>query len=188
MRYPSVTVLRRAAAGVRRLSTRPRAEDAGSWELTLARSYWEVVGKELAPGLADSALYSTDAAARAHALLSEAPFCLLSHGTETPFPVLNYGNCAALEVFEVSWAQLIAMESRRTAPDRSTRQEREVLLARVRRDGYIDDYSGIRVSSTGRMFEIRDAVVWEVYSPEGGGRLGQAATFPRPSHDAYLQH
>ena len=98
---------------------------------------------------------------------------------------MNYGNATGLALFELSsWDQLTSMESRLTAPDTQTRELREQLLARVRRHGYIDDYTGVRVSYTG--FEIRSATVWEVCCPDSGARLGQAATFRRPPPDAYL--
>jgi hypothetical protein len=43
-----------------------------------------------------------------------APFVLVSHGTEAD-PVLNYGNAAALALWEMSWAELTRTPSRRTA-------------------------------------------------------------------------
>jgi len=46
----------------------------------------------------------------------------------------------------------------------------------VRENGFIDDYSGIRISSTGRRFHIRQAIVWNVLD-EDGRYAGQAATF-----------
>ena len=33
--------------------------------------------------------------------------------------------------------------------------------------GYIDDYSGVRISASGRRFVIRDAVVWNVVDAQG---------------------
>ena len=177
----------RSARALRRLTI--PAPNVGAWELTLARSYLRVVGAELAPGLSGEALSADTAAATAlaHETLWNAPFCLLSHGTEDPYPVMNYGNVTGLAVFELSsWAQLTSMESRLTAPDTVTRELREQLLARVRRHGYIDDYTGVRVSATGRRFEIRQATVWEVLCPDSGARLGQAATFHRPPPEAYL--
>ena len=172
----------------------PSARDLAAWELTLAKSYLRVVGAELAPGLSGEALsqppgvpWQNSGSALAHETLWPAPFCVLSHGAEEPYPVMRYANETALAVFELSsWAQLTSMESRLTAPDTQTRELREQLLARVRRHGYIDDYTGVRVSATGRRFEIRDAVVWEVCCPDSGARLGQAATFRRPPPEAYL--
>ena len=51
-------------------------------------------------------------------------------------------------------------------------------LARVSRDGYIDDYRGVRISATGKRFMIEEAVVWNLIDA-AGGHHGQAATFSR---------
>ena len=103
-----------------------------------------------------------------------APFVLVSHGTEAD-PVLNYGNQSALALWEMSWAGLTRTPSRLTAeaPDRA---ERARLLAAVTANGFIDDYSGIRVSKTGRRFRIAQATVWNLLD-ERGNYAGQAALF-----------
>ncbi len=91
------------------------------------------------------------------------------------YPILTYGNRTALDLFELSWAELTRMPSRLTAeaPDRD---ERARLLARVSANGYIDDYAGVRVSRTGRRFRIEGATVWNLVDSEGR-YLGQAAIF-----------
>jgi hypothetical protein len=67
------------------------------------------------------------------------------------------------------------MPSRLTAeaPDRT---ERARLLAEVAARGFIDDYSGVRISRTGQRFRIERATVWNL-SDDEGRRCGQAATF-----------
>ena len=45
-------------------------------------------------------------------------------------------------------------------------------LAAVAAQGYIDDYSGIRIAQGGRRFQIRNATVWNLL-----GGQGQAALF-----------
>lgn len=112
--------------------------------------------------------------AEAARMIWEAPFVVLSHGKE-PDPILSYGNRAALELFELSWLELTRLPSRLTAeaPDRV---ERARLLARVRGQGYIDDYAGVRVSRGGRRFRIEAATVWNLIEPDGLV-VGQAATF-----------
>jgi hypothetical protein len=50
------------------------------------------------------------------------------------------------------------------------------LLDTVTRQGYIDDYRGVRISRTGRRFLIDTATVWTVLD-ERGAPYGQAATF-----------
>jgi hypothetical protein len=103
-----------------------------------------------------------------------APFALLSHD-RAPDPVLIYANRCALDLFELTWEQLVSMPSRLTAeaPDR---EERARLLARVAAQGYIADYAGVRVSRTGRRFRIEAATVWNLRDC-AGHHQGQAATF-----------
>jgi hypothetical protein len=132
----------------------------------LRTSYRRLTGRDLI----DSDLEEREAARR----LFEAPFAILSH-TAGPDPILTYGNRRALDLFELDWEQLTRMPSRLTAeaPDR---EERARLLAQVTARGFIDDYSGVRVSSSGRRFRIERAVVWNLIDREGQ-HLGQAATF-----------
>ncbi|HSD95667.1 MAG TPA: MEKHLA domain-containing protein [Sulfuricaulis sp.] len=106
--------------------------------------------------------------------LYEAPFVTASHGTEAD-PVFNYANRAALTLFEISWADFTSMPSRLSA-EPAAREERAQLLARVNRHGFIDDYSGIRVSTSGRRFRIRRATVWNVVDARGAPS-GQAVVF-----------
>jgi hypothetical protein len=109
-----------------------------------------------------------------------APLVLVSHGTEAD-PVLNYGNAAALSLWEMSWAELTRTPSRLTA-EAPNREERARLLAAVAAHGFIDDYSGIRISKTGRRFRIAQATVWNLID-ERGAYAGQAAMF---SHWEFL--
>lgn len=106
--------------------------------------------------------------------LFEAPFAVLSHGAGAD-PTFTYGNRQALRAFEISWGELLSLPSRLSAqPDeRSMRAE---LLERVTRYGCIEDYSGVRISRTGRRFLIERATVWNLLDAVGG-HVGQAATF-----------
>jgi MEKHLA domain len=106
--------------------------------------------------------------------LFEAPFILVSHGTE-PDPILNYGNQAALNLWQMDWAQFTSTPSRLTA-EPVAREEREHLLRQAETHGYIDNYNGIRISSTGQRFYMKAAIVWNVLDEEGQ-KCGQAATF-----------
>lgn len=134
----------------------------------LVRSLHRWTGRELIPGV-------TDPLERSRRLF-EAPFVVVSHGTQAD-PILNYGNRAALDLWEISWDELIRMPSRLTAeaPDR---EERARLLDRVTRDGYIADYSGVRIARSGKRFRIHQALVWNLVTAEGEP-CGQAATFDR---------
>jgi hypothetical protein len=104
----------------------------------------------------------------------EAPFALVSHDGEAD-PIFTYGNRTALGLFELDWAQFTRLPSRLSA-EAPGRDERQRLLDRVTQFGYIDDYSGVRVSATGARFRIHDAVVWNLNDEDGTPR-GQAAMF-----------
>jgi len=91
--------------------------------------------------------------------------------------VLNYGNQAALTLWEMSWAELTRTPSRLTA-EAPNREERARLLAEVTAHGFIDNYSGIRVSRTGRRFRILQATVWNLLDARQNF-AGQAALFSR---------
>ena len=137
----------------------------------IAHSLKQWTGRDLLAGLEAGASPAAFAEKVFHA-----PFVLVSHGTEAD-PVLNYGNQFALGLWEMSWAELTHTPSRLTAeaPDRA---ERARLLAAVTANGFIDDYSGIRISKTGRRFRIAQATVWNLLD-ERGNHAGQAALFSR---------
>lgn len=131
----------------------------------LARSLRHWTGRELIAGVQPDELAQK---------IFEAPFVLVSHGTETD-PVLNYGNRAALELWQMSWDELTSTPSRFTA-EAPNREERARLLERVTKQGFIDDYSGVRISKSGKRFRIARATVWNLILEEGTSR-GQAAMF-----------
>ncbi|MFM7136704.1 MAG: MEKHLA domain-containing protein [Planctomycetota bacterium] len=108
--------------------------------------------------------------------LFRASFVVVSHGTEAD-PVLNFGNAAALALWEMTWEELTRTPSRLTA-EPVHRDERARLLTRTREHGFVDDYSGIRISKTGRRFRIEQAIVWNL-ADATGEHHGQAATFDR---------
>jgi len=110
--------------------------------------------------------------ASAVAALANAPFAVVSHGTGVE-PVFNYANKLALQLFEMSWDEFTALPSRLSA-EAPNQAERARLLAAVTRQGYIDDYSGIRIAKSGRRFMIRGATIWNLHTPEGK-YYGQAA-------------
>lgn len=114
-----------------------------------------------------------DRVQRAQALY-EAPFVVVSHDTAAD-PVFNYANLAAQRLFELDWDSFVRLPSRLSAGP-VHRDERQRLLAIVTRQGYIDNYAGIRVASSGRQFRIAQATVWNVYRADGE-YTGQAACF-----------
>jgi hypothetical protein len=132
----------------------------------IARSLRHWTGRDLLPGLFNPLGLAKN--------IFHAPFVLVSHGTEAD-PTLNYGNAAALALWEMSWEELTRTPSRLTA-EAPNREERARLLAAVTARGFIDDYSGIRISKSGRRFRIAQATVWNLLD-ERGDYAGQAATF-----------
>ncbi|MCZ4282784.1 MEKHLA domain-containing protein [Kiloniella laminariae] len=106
--------------------------------------------------------------------LFSAPQIIVSHdGCEDP--LLNYGNRAALELWDMTWDEFVGTPSRYTAEPHE-RGDRSSMLEQARAKGYIDNYQGIRISSTGRRFMIRNAIIWAVPG-FNNSKSGQAATF-----------
>ncbi|WP_441242098.1 MEKHLA domain-containing protein [Tardiphaga sp. 768_D3_N2_1] len=129
----------------------------------LSGSYLRTVGKPLvAPGQDAAWLYS------------DAPFAVLAHNTETD-PVFIYANRTAQRCFEYSFDEFITIPSRLSA-EAPNRDERQRLLDAVARNGFIDNYRGLRIAKSGRRFWIEGGTVWELRD-ENGERLGQAALF-----------
>ena len=131
----------------------------------LLDSYQRLTGKELVP--------AGDPAQRAKALY-EADSIVVSHDT-APDPVFNYANLAAQRLFGMGWDTFVALPSRLSA-EPTHRDERQRLLDAVTRNGYIDDYAGIRVTASGRRFQVDAATVWNLTN-DAGNYAGQAAMF-----------
>ena len=112
--------------------------------------------------------------------LFTSPFVVASHGLEDD-PILNYGNQAALDLWEMEWKQFTQTPSRLTA-EPVNREERARMLEQARTQGYISDYKGIRISRSGKRFLVEQATVWTIKKPDGTP-IGQAATF---SHWTFL--
>ena len=128
----------------------------------LSASFARVVGRPLiASGSGSASLYG-------------APFAVLAHGTG-PDPTFIYANRAAQRLFGYDWDEFVETRSRLSAPPMD-RAEREVLLGAVTQRGFVEDYSGVRISSSGRLFRIERAVVWQLWDDDGVLR-GQGAAF-----------
>lgn len=106
--------------------------------------------------------------------LFEAPFVVVSHGTE-PDPIFNYANQQALDLWEMDWDTFTQLPSRYSAEPIS-QEERSRLLTQAKAQGYISDYRGVRISSTGKRFWIENVILWTVLD-ELDQPCGQAATF-----------
>jgi len=72
-------------------------------------------------------------------------------------------------------ARTFAMPSRLTA-EPMERAERAAFLKAVSENGYVDHYTGIRISSAGRRFYIMQATVWNL-ADDNDVFHGQAAAF-----------
>ncbi|MFM9104492.1 MAG: MEKHLA domain-containing protein [Cyanobium sp.] len=106
------------------------------------------------------------------ALFAAATVVLAHDGADPggdPGPRLIYANRAALQLWRRPWAELVGMPSRHTA-EPAERAGRAQALQRVQRQRAISDYSGIRIDSGGRRFQISGARVWSLPG-------GQAAAF-----------
>jgi len=108
--------------------------------------------------------------------LYDAPCAVLSalgpFGSDHAF---NYANRTALQLFEYSWDELMGKPSSASA-EPLHRDERRKLLDEVGRHGFIENYSGIRISKNGRRFRIKKATVFNLLDDDGK-YIGQAATF-----------
>ncbi len=141
--------------------------------LCMLQSYLRFTGHELIPAAASAKKRAMD--------LFYQPFVVLSHGTQED-PILNFGNQAALELWEMTWDEFTSMPSRLTA-EPVNRKAREQLLEQVKYNGYTDSYSGVRISKSGRRFLIERGTVWNIMD-EKNRYAGQAATFNCWSYSA----
>lgn len=115
----------------------------------------------------------TSAVATARTLY-HAPFVVLSHDTAAD-PRFTYANRQAQTLFAMPWQEIVGLPSRYSA-EPLAREERQRLLDRVARQGYIDDYSGVRIARDGRRFRVANAIVWNLADADGQP-CGQAASF-----------
>ena len=138
----------------------------------LRSSYKHYLGKDLL----DSQLTAAEIAKEIY----DAPFVVVSHDT-SPNPVFNYGNLTALKLFEMTWSEFTSIPSRQSA-EPPNREERAKLLQAVSSQGFIEDYSGIRISKNGQRFTIEQATVWNLID-FNKCYCGQAAVY---SHWRYL--
>ena len=137
--------------------------DIRAYSLLLAASFQRLTGRALV----------TDAGDTAKALW-QAEYPVVSHGTEAD-PVFRYANARALELWEMDWDSFTRLPSRLSAEaDAGIQSDRNALLAAALQSGWVDNYAGIRISRSGRRFEISDTVLWNVVD-EHGTRHGQAA-------------
>lgn len=106
--------------------------------------------------------------------LYQAPFVLLSHGTQAD-PIFNYANKTAQHLWEMPLSDFTQLPSRLSAEPIAV-AERQAMLNEAKQKGYISNYNGVRVSRTGKRFIIKNAILWNIYNAADTYQ-GQAATF-----------
>lgn len=103
-----------------------------------------------------------------------APFVLLSHNTASE-PIFNYANAQGLKLFELNWQELIVLPSRASA-EAANQAARDNIMAQVTTHGFTSGYNGVRISKTGKRFDIINAIIWNLIDTTGAYQ-GQAACF-----------
>jgi ribosomal protein S18 acetylase RimI-like enzyme len=146
-------------------------EQSAELALLMRDSLRRLTGRDLTHGL--------DTSAGVAAALATAPFGLVAHDAAKD-PVFVYGNHTALDLFQRTWDDFTAMPSRLSA-ETVGRSERARMLRRARNKGFVDGYHGVRVSASGRRFEISGATLWNLVDDQGRHH-GQAALLPLWTH------
>ncbi len=140
--------------------------EIANWSQLLLDSYYRFFDRQLVEREGD---LETQAKA-----LFLSNFVVVSHGREEN-PILNYGNQVALNLWEMDWHDFTRTPSRQTA-EPVAQEERQEMLARAANQGFITNYQGVRISSTGKRFLIKEGTIWNLKQPDGS-ICGQAATF-----------
>ncbi|XGB43793.1 MAG: MEKHLA domain-containing protein [Nodosilinea sp. LVE1205-7] len=122
----------------------------------------------LGQDLVDPALTPLEAAK----IIYYAPYVVVSHGTGVD-PIFNYGNQAALRLFAMDWLEFTRLPSRQSA-ELPNQAERAEILSAVTAQGFIQNYTGIRINRNGKRFRIRDVTVWNLENNQQVS-YGQAA-------------
>ena len=136
------------------------------WSQCLLDNYEKYLGKQLINR-------NGDPIAEAETLFY-APFVVVSHNRATD-PILNYGNQVALDLWDMNWDEFRQTPSRCTA-EPINREERQQMLSLAAKQGFIDNYQGVRISRSGKRFLIEKAIIWNLVDSNGEA-CGQAASF-----------
>ncbi|PSB07890.1 MEKHLA domain-containing protein [Pleurocapsa sp. CCALA 161] len=137
------------------------------WIQIVSDSYRQLLGKDL--------IDSANTPEQLSKALFYVPFVLVSHGTQAD-PIFNYGNQTALQLWSLSWDEFIKTPSAASA-EPVARAERALMLKQAKEQGYIENYEGVRISSQGKRFLIKQVTLWNL-TDESGQKCGQAATYP----------
>jgi hypothetical protein len=106
--------------------------------------------------------------------LYNAPFALLTH-TADDDPIFNYANLTAQKLFELSWYDITKLPSRKSA-ESPNQNDRNSLLAKVAENGFVDNYTGIRITANDKKFIIKKGIIWNLID-KNGNYYGQGAKF-----------
>ena len=134
----------------------------------ILRSFERAFGRPLLAG------GTTHDVLQASQLLFRGDTVVLAHDGASD-PALIYANAAALQLWERSWAEMIGMPSRLTA-EPEERAGRARMLATALQQHASEGYSGVRISKSGRRFQIHNARLWTLWGP-GDQPCGQGAAF-----------
>ena len=138
------------------------------WVSLLLKSYFQLFKKDLIPKSSDI----MDS-------LFKANFYLVSHQYKNE-PILVYGNQKVLDRWEMTWEVFVGTPSRLTA-EKELQNKRAEMLKIADKQGYFDKYEGIRISSKGKRFWIKDALIFNIYKDASSNLnskvIGQAALF-----------
>ncbi len=171
--------LRLIVESYRRLTGKALLDDSAvqpssRWQAGIGVRAWEARISTLSVALS---LQGKATGGRNHELRQavwQAPRVIVAHGTGAD-PVFFYGNRLALQLFEMNFDQFACLPSRLSA-EPAAQEAREQALAKVTQQGFVDGYSGVRISSSGKRFRILNTTIWNL-TDEAGGFHGQAATF-----------
>lgn len=106
-------------------------------------------------------------------------YAVLSHGVQDD-PIFCYSNVAARTTFQYAEDEFYQLCSRYSAPEGGgERKDRQQIMNDVDNDNFWIIPSGIRQRKDGSLFEFRDVILWNVYHPVTGTRVGQSAVYDR---------
>lgn len=111
--------------------------------------------------------------------IESSDFVVVSHGTQDD-PVFNYANPFALKLWEMDFEKFTSLPSKYSA-EPTEREMRDKLLKATKKYGFYDKYEGVRISSNGARFKIKNVIVWNLIDADGK-YYGQAATFKDITH------
>ncbi len=136
----------------------------------MANSFQLFTGQSIL-GAANAGSLNDQALAQA---MFDAPQAIVSHGIGED-PIFRYANAQALKLWEMDWDNFTRLPSRLSAEAAGDIQsDRDTLLKTALEKGWVDNYTGVRISSAGQRFDIRNTVLWNVVD-DAEIRHGQAA-------------